>query len=153
MPYIQGISDQIKRILNSVDVKVAFKPHITINSFLPKPKDPIPTNEKYGLVYQIPCKDCKFKYIGETKRTHKDRIKEHKKALSKGQSEKSAVAEHAMKHDHKINWNDSNPVFYENNYYSRLFKESWLIQKTPNNVNRKSGNFNLPSVYKTIVNL
>ena len=82
--YIAGCSTEI-RILNSVNVKVAFKPQITINYFLPKPKDPISTNEKYGLVYQIPCKDCKFRHIAETKRTFKDRIKEHKKALPKGQ--------------------------------------------------------------------
>ena len=35
IPYIQGVSDKMQRVLNEVRVKVAKKPHLTIRNFLP----------------------------------------------------------------------------------------------------------------------
>ena len=46
LPYIQGVSDKIQRVLNSVGVKATLKPLLTIGRYLPSLKDPILTNEK-----------------------------------------------------------------------------------------------------------
>ena len=35
------------------------------------------------------------------------RLKEHKYAFSRGQLEKSAIAEHTWRHDHHIEWDDA----------------------------------------------
>ena len=35
---------------------------------LPSPKDPFDVNEITGIIYQVPCHDCPFVYIGQTKR-------------------------------------------------------------------------------------
>ena len=35
LPYIQGVSDKIQRVLNSVEVKVALKPLLTIDRWVP----------------------------------------------------------------------------------------------------------------------
>ena len=40
--------------------------------------------KKKEVAYQVPCKDCPKIYIGETKRTWKIRISEHKQAVKKG---------------------------------------------------------------------
>ena len=45
-------------------------------------------------------------YTGETKRTLKTRMKEHRAAARLGQLEKSAVAEHAWKDGHTTDWSD-----------------------------------------------
>ena len=86
LPYIKGVSDKIKRILLETGVQVAFKPFLTTGRFLPSLKDEINHNEKSNLVYEVPCQNCPFVYIGQTKRDLKSRIKEHQRAIkSNGQ--------------------------------------------------------------------
>ena len=68
LPYTKGVFDKIKCVLNEVEVKVALKPLLTIGKFLHSLKDPLVTEEKSCLVYQVPCKDCNFIYIRQTKR-------------------------------------------------------------------------------------
>ena len=41
IPYIQGVMEPIKRILNSHNVKVAQKPFQTLGQIFAKPKDPV----------------------------------------------------------------------------------------------------------------
>ena len=54
VPYIQGVTEPIKRILSNCNVKVALKPYLTLG----KPKDPVETNQKTHAIYSIPCGDC-----------------------------------------------------------------------------------------------
>ena len=35
------------------------------------------------------------------------RLKDHKDVCSRGQLEKSAIAEHVWRHDHRIEWDDT----------------------------------------------
>ena len=67
-PYIQGTSEKVRRILNEAGVNVAMKPVHTIGRILFLPKDPLTLKEKCCLVYQVPCFDCDFVYIGQNKR-------------------------------------------------------------------------------------
>ena len=57
-------------------------------------------------VYRIPC-TCGKVYIGETGRNLKVRQKVHKDCCLKCQSDKSALAKHALENDHPIKWDDS----------------------------------------------
>ena len=56
------------------------KPHSTLKSLLVHPNDK--TDPKEG-VYTIDCKGCDKKYIGETKRKLKVRVKEHRSEAEK----------------------------------------------------------------------
>ena len=66
-----------------------------------KVKDPVPQEEKTGVVYKISC-DCGDHYIGETGRTPGTRVKEHLSACKYARFERSAVAEHAWQDGHRI---------------------------------------------------
>ncbi|KAJ8961534.1 hypothetical protein NQ318_014785, partial [Aromia moschata] len=75
---------------------------ININlTLLGNPKDKIDNNEKSGI-YEISCKDCDQKYIGQTKRSILTRFKEHPAHLKYSRTEKSCVAQHAFDNNHRI---------------------------------------------------
>ena len=58
---------KVGRVLNEAGVKVAMRPVRTIGQILPSPKDPYKPEEKSCIVYQVPCSDCNFVYIGQTR--------------------------------------------------------------------------------------
>ena len=84
---------------------MAFKSVTTLRSALIKVEDPNPMEKKSGVVYEVLC-SCGKVYIGETKMTMETRMKEHRAAARLGQLEKSAIAEHAWKDGHAIDWSD-----------------------------------------------
>ena len=90
IPYEQGTSEKIKRVLNEAGMEVAMKPIHTNGRILPSPKDPLTLEENSCLVYQVPCFDCDFVYIGQTKRDLKSRLAEHKLAIRNQEPEKSS---------------------------------------------------------------
>ena len=112
------------RVLNGVGVKVALKPLLTIGKFLPSLKDPLVAEEKSCLVYEVPCKDCSFIYIEQTKRDLKSRVCEHQTAIKFQRPEKSALREHSISLNHTINWSEVEILKTETNYSKRLFAES-----------------------------
>ena len=57
--------------------------------------------ERSGL--RGPCKECHQTYIGETKRTLKVRLGEHKQAVKRGDP-KNGIAVHAHESNHMIDW-------------------------------------------------
>ena len=59
LPYIEGTTEPIKRILEHFGIKVALKPHQTIGNLFPKPKDPVPKAQIRAPIYKIPCGGCK----------------------------------------------------------------------------------------------
>ena len=94
IPYIQGVTEPIKRILNSHNVKVAQKPFQTLGHIFAKPKDPVTKEQRTDAIYSIPCNDCDNEYIGQVKRQFGTRLKEHRKAVIFCKKENSALSEH-----------------------------------------------------------
>ena len=81
IPYIQGISEAVTRILSDIDAQVHMKPFRTLRRILSHPKDRIPDNDKSNVVYKINCRDCDTSYVGQTKRALKTRVSEHCRAV------------------------------------------------------------------------
>nr|XP_054763188.1 uncharacterized protein LOC129269711 [Lytechinus pictus] len=82
LPYVSTIAHQLRRRLEKHNIRTVFKSDTTLRNQLVRAKDPVPTNRKDGVVYQIPCKDCNFSYIGETGRPVKERLTEHQRDAS-----------------------------------------------------------------------
>ena len=58
LPYIQGTTDKIQRVLNDVGVRVAMRPFVTVGKSLQSLKDPyLDVNEIIDIIYQVPCHD------------------------------------------------------------------------------------------------
>ena len=94
IPYVEGLGEEIRRILKDYNIRTVFKTIDTLGRILTKVKDPTPPEERAGVIYKIRC-ICGDFYVGETKRTLATRLKEHKAACRLGAIERSAVAEHA----------------------------------------------------------
>jgi hypothetical protein len=117
---------------------------------LPKLKDKVKDNEKSGLVYQIPCKNCEFSYIGETKRSFPTCLGEHKADVQKMNTMTNALAYHAWEKDHNIDWDKSMILKYEENYQKRMCYEACYIKTTKDALNRNLG-VNIPKIYDAIL--
>ncbi len=77
LPYIEGTSDKISRMFRKHKIATAFKPHRTLRTcrnMLVHPKDKIDKEERCGVVYRIPCRNCEYMYVGETSRQLKYKI-------------------------------------------------------------------------------
>ena len=68
-----------------------------------------------GVVYSIPCANCPATYIGETGRTLKVHMAEHKRAV-KSKDPLNGIAVHIQKTAHNINWQEARRILaWENN--------------------------------------
>jgi predicted GIY-YIG superfamily endonuclease len=111
-------------------------------------------NINSNIVYNIPCNDCNFVYVGQTKRDLKSRISEHKSALHLNYVN-SNVAEHSFKFKHDVNFNGAIVKYKESNRNSRLFLEKFDIEhkkfnKIPLMNDQLNCANNFPSIYKCL---
>ena len=74
IPYEKGIAEQLKRVANRYGLEVIFTRSLSLKSKLPT--NPFKSCSKCGVAYKVTC-SCYKKYIEETRRTIKERIKEH----------------------------------------------------------------------------
>ena len=70
---------------------------------LVKVKQLTPELDKKGVVYEVPCGECNHVYIGETGRTLRKRLTEHRVAVKKC-DQKNGIAVHAWKSGHQVKW-------------------------------------------------
>ena len=132
LPYVQGVSEKIGRVLKQQKVKVAYKALQTTNSLFPRPKELDDSDrQKSGIVYKISGTQCNFVYYGQTERSLKTRIVEHKKAVASF-DQNSKVAGHVHLFGHNMNFENVEVVGFESNYHLRLFLEAWHSTLDPN---------------------
>ena len=75
LPYIQGVTDNMAKVLAKKDIRASFKPLVTIRQRMKSVKDDPDHLQQKGF-YKINC-SCRECYIGETGMTFKIRLKEH----------------------------------------------------------------------------
>ena len=146
VPYIQGIAEPIRRVLNNCGIRVALKPFQTLRRIFAKPNDRVPADQKTHAVYSIPSGGCEKVYLGQIKRQFCTRLKEHQRAVSNFNSSKSALAERVCETSHNIAWEDSRIITTNNCYGQRFCLEAWHINASPGALNRDDGS-HLPQEY------
>ena len=115
----------------------------TISKMFPKPKDQMDKEDTRDPVYDIPCANCSKSYVGETQRTRKS---EHQKAVARRQGEKLALADHVIKTNHDIAWDEATTLRTSNNWHQRKILEAWEINCVKDPLNRADGAL-LPKEY------
>ena len=55
LPYVQHLSETIRRILTPLGIYTCFRPHHTLHRTLVHLKDPTPLRQRTGVVYRISC--------------------------------------------------------------------------------------------------
>ena len=149
IPYVKGFSEKVRRILEEADIRVSYRPTNKLGDTLSKVKDKVDLKKRKGIVYCIPCKDCKEVYIGETKRSFATRCQEHQRDIGKCDYEKSALSKHAYCNDHRIDWEEATILEREDHYKKRLFLESYHINSISQAMNDKKTCM-FPAAYQTI---
>ena len=113
-------------------------------------KDPVPTSTLNGVVYRIPCKDCEHAYVGQSGRSLDCRVKEHQRAVRNGDTNASALAEHAWNEEHHIDWQNAEVLEANQQYWrKRCLLESWHVNKETKPLNRERGT--LPDIYRSLL--
>ncbi|KAI8514428.1 scavenger receptor [Branchiostoma belcheri] len=94
IPYVQGVSEKLRRIFQNFSIAKNLKPHSTLRQRLVRPKDRPHKGTKANVIYRLKCEEpnCKNTYIGETRRPLKVRFNEHCRPSANGYS--SAIFHH-----------------------------------------------------------
>ena len=150
IPYMQSTSEKNQKSSKQGRGESCHETHSSIGRILPSPKDPLTLKEKSCLVHQVPCFDCDFVYIEQTKRDLKSRLAEHKLAIRNQEPEKSALCEHSIQFDHLLDWNNSKVLKTEAHYSKRLTSAAWFINSHPHIMNRSDCD-SLPRVYCRLI--
>jgi hypothetical protein len=137
LPYIQGTTDHISKILAKKNIKTLFKPYKTLKHLFRTTKDK-PDPMLGPGVYQIPC-SCGKSYIGQTGRSFKSRLKEHIVDTNHNRITKSAIVQHSFKSKHLICFDQTKILASTPHYPSRIIREALEIEKHLDNFNHEDG--------------
>ena len=150
LPYIKGCSERISRVLKRFNIKSHYKPLNKLSNIFGLPEDPVEQSKKCGVVYEVPCGDCDRVYVGQAGNSLETRLKQHQAACRLFQTEKSALAEHSIQADHRINWGDAKVVTNETRWRQRLLAEAFHTNmRSDQALNRCD--MTLPNVYKRLL--
>lgn len=148
LPYIKGITDKIGTVLKNLSIKTVYTPLSKMSQRVRTAKDVIPFQTPG--VYKVDC-SCGSSYIGQTKRTIAERVKEHIAAVKNRQTNKSAIAEHLLDSgpNHWIELHEPKILSTVGYYYQRMVREAIEIKKH-RNFNREDG-FKLSSTWNPVI--
>ena len=141
-PYICGTSEKLEKACAPLGVKTVFKPQRTMRQLLVQVKERIPP-ENQRVVYELPCKDCEVKYIGETKRSLKTRMTKHKYAVCRG-DERNGIAVHVHQLQHSIDWESARVWMTARRYWNRRTLEAIQIRREHRIMNLDCGAYTSP---------
>ena len=149
LPYVKGVSEQLRRIFKQYKITTYFKPINTLRHLLVHPKDILDKERIVGPVYHISCEDCSCSYVGETERSLKARFQEHRRP--------SSVTSEVSKHinlecpGHSVKMDKTKVLAVEQDWFKRGIKEAIYIRTLKPSLNRDGGRHNLHQVWTNLL--
>ena len=102
--YVEGSNEKLRRILRSHKIRSTFYTEMTLSKLLCKPKDPVATEDKNNIVYEIDCSNCQVVYFGESERSLKLCSDDQKRSARNCGCDRNEIAKHSWEADHNFNW-------------------------------------------------
>ncbi|KAI8519621.1 hypothetical protein Bbelb_028780 [Branchiostoma belcheri] len=140
IPYVQGVSEKLRRIFQNFNIATNFKPHSTLRQRLVHPKDRPHKGTKANVIYRLKCEEpnCNNTYIGETSRPLKVRYKEHCRPSANGYS--SAIFHHLQHNQgHSFKLESTDVLDRETRWWERGVKEAIYERMYNPTLNREGG--------------
>ena len=104
LTYIGDISDILNNKLKKLDINVGFKTENKLSRFIKNNKDKKDKKANSGI-YRLNCGSCSKFYIGQTGRSFKVRIHEHRASFINNKVEHSNYAKHLVNENHNFDEN------------------------------------------------
>ena len=148
IPYTKGLREQYRHTLAKCRVRVFFKGNSIIKSLLMHPKDPVPDAQITDIIYhrKCPADNCTAEYIGETNRSLKERVSDHRNQMT------SAIRNHHTSTKHpKAELKDFTKIDRESNTLHHQAKEALHIHIKDPSLNRNIGEVIIPSVFNKLL--
>ena len=123
IPYVSGLGEGLRRVCRKYNIRTVFRTSFILRQELSRTKDRDPPLKTSGVVYEISC-SCGQQYIGETKRALETRLKEQQAATRRGETEKSAITEHAWSQHHQPLWEETRIFDRASHNTTLLIKEA-----------------------------
>ena len=125
LPYFKGIAERIQKICTPYDIRTVFTSGSTLRRYPSRVKLSTDFNMIKNCVYCIPC-SCGKIYKSEKGRPLKVRLEEHRKAVGRGEIEKSGMADHIWKEkrNHLLLWDEVKIIDRAEHWRIRRLKES-----------------------------
>ena len=129
LPYVQGVSEPLRRCLEQQGIRTVFKSETTLRSHLVRPKDIVDPAKQDGVVYRIPC-ECGKVYIGETGRSMHETESKNTTGIYDSPVPRPPpfLHEHAHKTGHYPLWNEVKFIDRDPHWYTRRVKEAVHIR-------------------------
>ena len=144
IPYVSGLSEDIRRICRRFGVRVVFKSGMSLRSQLSRLKDVLPLELHSGIVQ---CSICEKSYIGETIRRLGSRVNEHKDACVRCEIDKSALAEHAWNEEHPVAWDKATILDKDSMRMRLVIKEALHISSNKGTLMNRDTGLELPGCW------
>ncbi|BHF65157.1 hypothetical protein SprV_0200816600 [Sparganum proliferum] len=145
LPYIDGVSEAVSRLLRPLGIGIAHRPESTIRHLVMRPKTPLPPGEITNVIYRIQCSSCEANYIGETGKRLQTRVGEHMRAVRR-MDQLSLVAEHCANSGHTFAFQSVEILGRGNDRVTRETIEAW--HTSTNSINRSIKA--LPEAYQAL---
>ena len=150
IPFINNISNDIKRIFKKAGIHTIFKLPFYSKCLFPPIKDKISLLKNSNIVYSIPCMGCNQVYIGQTSRLLEKRIYEHKRNIFSPPLQHTALTKHSIEFDHRFDYNNVKVVDKETKLNQRILLETLHMIKQPS-VNLRYETPKMHNYYATLL--
>ena len=156
IPYVQGLSEQFKRVAMKRNFRTAFRPGRKVRDIKTKSQQPVGDKRK-AVVYKITCKCDKAVYVEETWRLFGTRRKEHESkvrltgedirngrldaARERTGKEDGGLARHSVDCGSGIDWDEASVVACEYGLRQRKAREGIQSPRERSNGNVVLNNY------------